>query len=208
MPAVSLSELIAAARDGSYLVSFPTDTVPALAARPASAGMIFAAKQRSETKPLILMGASAEDLWPYVQGSSEDLTVWQQVADCYWGGALTLVLPASDRLPRQMNPTDPTSIGIRVPDSAIARHILAQTGPLATTSVNRSGESPLTTIPEINAGFPEVLTLSVEELAELQQQLEPEKVGAVASGVPSTVVRWIRNGWEVLRQGSVDLTGG
>ena len=208
MPAVFLSELIAAARDGSHLVSFPTDTVPALAARPGSAGMIFAAKQRSETKPLILMGASAEDLWPYVQGSSEEFVVWQQVADCYWGGALTLVLPASDRLPRQMNPTDPTSIGIRVPDSAIARHILAQTGPLATTSVNRSGESPLTTIHEINAGFPEVLTLSVEELVKLQQQLEPEKVGAVASGVPSTVVRWIRNGWEVLRQGSVDLTGG
>jgi L-threonylcarbamoyladenylate synthase len=208
MPAVSLSELIAAARDGSHLVSFPTDTVPALAARPDSAGMIFAAKQRSETKPLILMGASAEDLWPYVQGSAEEFAVWQRVADRYWGGALTLVLPASDRLPRQMNPTDPTSIGIRVPDSAIARHILAQTGPLATTSVNRSGESPLTTIPEINAGFPEVLTLSVEKLVKLRQQLEPEKVGAVASGVPSTVVRWMRNGWEVLRQGSVDLTGG
>lgn len=205
MPAVFLSELIAAARDGSHLVSFPTDTVPALAARPDHAEMIFAAKQRSETKPLILMGASAEDLWPYVQGSSEEFAVWQWVADRYWGGALTLVLPASDRLPRQMNPTDPTSIGIRVPDSAIARHILAQTGPLATTSVNRSGEPPLTTIPEINAGFPEVLTLSVEELAELQQQLEPEKVGAVASGVPSTVARWTGTGWEILRQGGVEL---
>lgn len=205
MSAVSLAELVAAARDGSHLVSFPTDTVPALAARPGSAGMIFAAKQRSETKPLILMGACGEDLWPYVQGSSEEFAVWQRVADRYWGGALTLVLPASDRLPRQMNPTDPSSIGIRVPNSAIARHILAQTGPLATTSVNRSGEPPLITIPEINAGFPEVLTLSVEELTELRQQLEPGKVGTVASGVPSTVVRWMGNGWEVLRQGSVEL---
>ena len=67
MTTVSLAALIAGARAG-LLVSFPTDTVPALAALPEKAGLIFAAKQRSQDKPLILMAASAEDLWPYVKG--------------------------------------------------------------------------------------------------------------------------------------------
>lgn len=57
-------------------------------------------------------------------------------------GALTLVLPASDKVPRVMNPQDPTTIGIRVPNHPIARAILAQTGPMATTSVNVSGKPP------------------------------------------------------------------
>ncbi|HIK57266.1 MAG TPA: L-threonylcarbamoyladenylate synthase [Synechococcales cyanobacterium M55_K2018_004] len=206
MPQVSLAELIEAGRTGSHLISFPTDTVPALAARPAQSGLIYAAKQRSETKPLILMGGSPEDLWPYVQGSEAEFAVWRQVVEQYWPGALTLVLPASDRLPREMNPTDPTTIGIRVPNSAIARHILSQTGPLATTSVNRSGEPPLTTIAAINQHFPEVLTLSQEALAQLKNHLCPEGSDALsASGLPSTVAKWTGNHWKILRQGAIHL---
>jgi L-threonylcarbamoyladenylate synthase len=64
---VSIPELVAAARAGQ-LVGFPTDTVPALAAIPAAAAHIYAAKQRATEKPLILMAATAEDLWPFIQG--------------------------------------------------------------------------------------------------------------------------------------------
>ena len=87
------------------------------------------------------MAASAEDLWPYVQGSREELELWQQVAGDFWPGALTLVLPASEKVPVAMNPIDPTTIGVRVPDFPLARKILEQTGPLATTSANLSGNS-------------------------------------------------------------------
>ena len=65
----TLEELVETVFAGK-LVSFPTDTVPALATLPSKAQLIFAAKQRSQDKPLILMGAGATDLWPYVSGSA------------------------------------------------------------------------------------------------------------------------------------------
>jgi L-threonylcarbamoyladenylate synthase len=197
MTQVSISTLVAGARSGQ-LVSFPTDTVPALAVRPDRSELIFAAKQRSQEKPLILMGASPESLWSFVTGTAAELEIWQQVAQRYWPGALTLVLPASTNVPAVMNPADPTTIGVRVPNSRIAIAILSQTGPLATTSANRSGEPPLQTIAEIEAHFPDVLTL---------QAAESESLKLLTTGVPSTVAKWTGRGWEILRQGGVQLNG-
>lgn len=194
MTQVSLTNLIAGARAG-LLVSFPTDTVPALAVVPEKAGLIFAAKQRSQDKPLILMAANTEDLWPYVKGSENEYKVWQELADKYWPGGLTLVLPASERLPKVMNPIDPTTIGIRVPNSAIAQTILAQTGPLATTSANFSGQPPLQTITEIETQFPQVLTLATTEC-------QGEMLGM---GIPSTVAKWTGINLQILRQGAIKL---
>lgn len=192
MTRVSLETLIAGVGAGG-LVSFPTDTVPALAILPEQAELIFAAKQRSQDKPLILMGASAEDLWPYVEGREQDKQIWEQVVSQYWPGALTLVVPASKRVPEVMNPIDPTTIGIRVPKSAIAQKILSQTGPLATTSANFSGQPALLTMAEIDAQFPTVLTL------------ESTAVEAEGIGLPSTVAKWTGENWQILRQGAVSL---
>ncbi|MEH1848990.1 MAG: L-threonylcarbamoyladenylate synthase [Nostoc sp.] len=194
MTQVSLTNLIAGARAG-LLVSFPTDTVPALAAIPEKAGLIFAAKQRSQDKPLILMAASTEDLWLYVKGSENEYKVWQELADKYWPGGLTLVLPASERVPKVMNPINPTTIGIRVPNSMIAQTILAQTGPLATTSANFSGQPPLQRMAEIEVQFPKVLTLATTEY-------QGEIPGV---GIPSTVAKWTGINWQILRQGAIKL---
>ncbi|MBW4691146.1 MAG: L-threonylcarbamoyladenylate synthase [Lyngbya sp. HA4199-MV5] len=204
MPQVLLHELASQARSGAHLVSFPTDTVPALGARPDRAALIFAAKQRDLAKPLILMAATIADLWTYVVGSPTERQVWQQVADRYLPGALTLVLPASDRVPPAMNPKQPTTIGVRVPNHPIAIAILTQTGPLATTSANRSGEPALQTMAEIEATFPQVFTLLPSELS----ALSPVNSPAIASGIPSTVIRWRGDGWDVLRQGVVDMGSG
>ncbi|WP_017651523.1 L-threonylcarbamoyladenylate synthase [Fortiea contorta] len=195
MTQVTVEALIAGACAGS-LVSFPTDTVPALAILPAKAPLIFAAKQRSQDKPLILMAARESDIWPYVQGSNIEYQIWQELASKFWPGALTLVLPASAQVPKVMNPTDPTTIGVRIPASAIAQNILAQTGPLATTSANFSGQSPLQTMAEIDAQFPEVLTLKTAQI--------PQEISGV--GVPSTVAKWTGNSWQILRQGAITLS--
>ena len=189
MTQVTLDALVAGAISGK-IVSFPTDTVPALATRPDRSELIFIAKQRSQDKPLILMGDTINTLLSFCQGTPEEMAVWQQVADKYWPGALTLVLPASSRVPRAMNPQDPTTIGLRIPNHPIARQILAQTSPLATTSANRSGRPPLLSMAEIAAEFPQVLTLA---------HTEP----TAASGLPSTVVKWTSQEWEILRQGAV-----
>lgn len=192
MTQVSMAALIAGVRSG-YLVSFPTDTVPALAVLPERAELIFTAKQRSPDKPLILMGATSADLWTFVAGSTDEWQIWQQVASLHWPGAITLVLPASKRVP-MMNQVDPTTIGLRVPKSAIAQNILSQTGPLATTSANLSGQMPLRTMAEITAQFPDVLTLIATELAAVNSE-----------GVPSTVAKWTGSDWEILRQGAVKI---
>lgn len=205
MPHVSLVDLVKAAQMGDRIVSFPTDTVPALAVRPDRAELIFAAKQRSQSKPLILMGAIATDLFPYIAGTDQERQIWQTVMDQYWPGALTLVLPASDRLPPEVNPTNPTTVGIRIPNSAIARHILSQTGPLATTSANQSGQPPLQTQAEIAAHFPDVLTLLPTELESLQAKLSENSSAPSSQGTPSTVAQWTLHGWTILRQGSITL---
>lgn len=195
MTQVSIAELVAGARIGK-VISFPTDTVPALATLPENAALIFTVKQRSMNKPLILMAADSEQVWDFVEGSQEEYEIWRQFADKYWGGALTLVLPASAKVPKVMNPTnDPTTIGIRVPQSDIARSILGQTGPLATTSANLSGQPPLQTIAEIETEFPDVLTLAATEY--------DSKTPAM--GIPSTVAKWNGGKWQILRQGAVNL---
>ncbi|MBF2066266.1 MAG: L-threonylcarbamoyladenylate synthase [Calothrix sp. C42_A2020_038] len=192
MSQVSIEVLVDGACKG-LLVSFPTDTVPALATKPENSALIYQSKQRSLDKPLILMAANPSDLWDYVTGSDSELKIWREVAAKYWPGALTMVLPTNSVVAKTMNPTDPTTIGVRVPASKIARSILEQTGPLATTSANLSGQSALLTMAEIAAQFPQALTL-----------LESESLDTTpAIGVPSTVVKWTGKDWQILRQGAV-----
>jgi len=191
MNLVSLEELVAGVKRGK-VVSFPTDTVPGLAVLPEKSQLIFRLKNRPQNKPLILMGATGADLWPYVRGSSQELAIWQEVGTKYWPGALTLVLPSGDRTPLAMHPTDPESIGIRIPNRSIALTILSQTGPLATTSANISGQPAIETMSEVAGVFQDILVLDIEE----------DNRG---SGMPSTVAKWTGTGWKILRQGSITI---
>ena len=181
MPLVSPLELIASAKTGK-VVSFPTDTVPALAVLPQYGEAIFALKGRNPDKPLILMGATPEELWSYVEGSAEEAHIWQEIARRFWPGSLTLVLP-----------TPNSTLGIRVPNHGTAREILAQTGPMLTTSANLSGERPLTDPFAIVGTFPQV---SVCQEGEWDNY----------SGLPSTVAQWTKPGWKILRQGPIFLS--
>jgi L-threonylcarbamoyladenylate synthase len=200
VPQVDLPELVAAARAGQ-LVGFPTDTVPAIAAIPAAAAAIYAAKQRTTEKPLILMAATPEELWPFVKGGATAQAIWNAVAARHWPGALTLVLPKGDRSAPKIhditaiNSADPATLGIRVPNWPLALEILKKTGPLVTTSLNRSGQPPLENLSEIIQAFPSLVTPSAD-----LWDLPPGK-----DRVPSTVAQWRDEGWLVLRQGFVRL---
>lgn len=190
MALVSLAALVAGARSGK-LVSFPTDTVPALAVRPDRSGDIFKLKERSPDKPLILMAASWQEFLPFIDVENPALVTWQQTASKYFAGAVTLVLPASDR-GCQLNQGF-TTLGLRIPDSKTAISILQQTGAMLTTSANKSNQPPLRKMNDINELFPNVLTLGdgidINELS--------------GSGLPSTVVEWTSDNWLVRRQGAV-----
>lgn len=166
---------------------FPTDTLPALAAHPHHAGQIWSLKERPSSKPLILMGADLTQLVDFL--SLRWREEWLREAEHSWPGPTTLVLPLAGPTTEALNPCG-TSLGLRVPACGMARDFLRQTGPLATTSVNRSGLPPATTAEEAAAAMP-----SVPLLAPL-----PWPAG---SGRASTVKAWHSNGhWDVLRPGA------
>ena len=125
-------------------VLFPTDTLPALAARPEDAALLWRLKARPADKPLILMGADLDQLVAALGVPWQE--PWLELARRCWPGAVTLVLPITGAITGRLHPGG-TSIGLRVPACAQALELLRCTGPLATTSANRSGEPAATTAP-------------------------------------------------------------
>jgi L-threonylcarbamoyladenylate synthase len=201
MPQVTFQDWVEQIRTGA-IGTFPTDTVPALTTLPDFADRIYQIKSRSAEKPLILMAADYSDLLPYLNLRDEAaLGEWRSMMDRYFPGALTLVLPKSDRPELlKMNPTDSPTIGVRIPNHNLARELLRHTGPLATTSVNRSGEPALLTMAEIRSQFPELYTLSDSTL-----QSHNDNPSLPSMGTPSTVIQWTGMGWKLLRQGAVNV---
>ena len=183
----SPSELAARLQAGEAAI-LPTDTLPALASRPEAANLLWELKERPRHKPVILMAARGDTLLQCLGRGIEP--AWQHMADRYWPGALTLVLPAASRLVEPLHPGG-NSIGVRVPACEQALALLQLSGPLATTSANRSGEAPCLSPEQAAQRFPEV------------PQLGPAP-WPQPSGQASTVLRWLETGgWEVLRQGAV-----
>jgi L-threonylcarbamoyladenylate synthase len=201
MTTVSWDEFVTKVEPGRAIGSFPTDTVPALAAAPIAAAQIYSIKQRQPDKPLILMGADPAQLWDYVQGSVADREIWRAMMATYWPGALTLVLPASELVPAAMNPSQPGTIGLRIPNHDLARAILRATGPLATTSANLAGAPALVDMMAIDQAFPSVLQLTMGAIGALNLPTSPTS----GSGTASTVIAWQQGDWQILRQGAVIL---
>ena len=195
---LSVPDLAACLKAGSPAL-FPTDTLPALAATPGHAATIWTCKARPREKPLILMGSDLPQLVRFL--GVEWLQPWLDKAHASWPGAVTLVLPIQGDVTGALHPGG-TSLGLRIPACDRARELLRRTGPLATTSANRSGEPPARDAVEAAALFPHLPRLGPL----------PWPPG---SGSASTVVAWIdppegeRERWRTLRAGaSVTRNGG
>jgi len=164
-------------------VMFPTDTLPALAARPRDAAQIWRLKRRPADKPLILMAADAQQLQDVL--GLPWRAEWLQLAEAVWPGAVTLVLPASGSWAEALHPGG-GSLGLRIPACAAARELLRLSGPLATTSINRSGEPAASNAAEAQAIFPQLPLLGPL----------PWPAGA---GIASRVLAWREGSWQLLR---------
>ncbi|MEB3321543.1 MAG: L-threonylcarbamoyladenylate synthase [Synechococcaceae cyanobacterium] len=181
------AEALAAHLEQGGAALFPTDTVPALAARPERAGQLWSLKHRPQRKPLILMGADLHQLVDALGGSWAG--PWLEQAGRCWPGAFTLVLPITGALPAALHPAG-TGLGLRVPDCPMARDLLRRSGPLATTSANLSGEPPALTAGEAAERFPGLPLLGPL----------PWPGG---SGTASTVISWEPgDSWRILRRGT------
>jgi L-threonylcarbamoyladenylate synthase len=134
------------ALDAGGLVVIPTDTVYGIAAAliPDAIAKVFEIKGRPRDKPLPVLGASSLQLERVA--TLDDRA--RRLADDYWPGPLTLVLPRASGFEIDLGRAGDASVAIRVPDHALARLVLERSGPLAVTSANPSGEGPATTVDE------------------------------------------------------------
>jgi len=170
------------------LVAFPTDTVyglGALAWNPAGVAKLYAAKQRPADKaiPLLLSGLAqlhqvTENLPP---------TAVRLIAE-FWPGALTLILPRSQRVPDVVT-AGGDSVAVRVPDQSDGQRLLAGLdAPLAATSANLSGQAnPL---------------VAGDVLAQLRGRIDLVLDGGPSPGdIPSTVLDLTSRPPRILRPG-------
>lgn len=125
------------------LVAFPTETVYGLGAHALDAAAVrrvFTAKGRPASNPLIVHVADRQQVemvvadWPAVA---------DRLADRFWPGPLTLVLPKSPAVPAEVTAGGPT-VAVRCPAHPVAQALIRAAGvPVAAPSANRStGLSP------------------------------------------------------------------
>jgi len=168
--AVEQAEITAAAREAADLlrrgevVAVPTETVYGLAGdalNADAAAKVFAAKERPAFDPLIVHVADASwiETLSDVTGAAEKLA--HQLAETFWPGPLTMVLPAKDLVPDLVRSGLPT-VALRCSAHPVMAAVVAELGrPLAAPSANRFGRiSPVTAqdvLEELDGRIPLVL---------------------------------------------------
>ncbi len=134
----------AAAIRGGELVGMPTETVYGLAADALDADAvlrIYAAKGRPRFDPLIIHVQDAARAWEVAIPSARA----RRLAEAFWPGPLTLVLPRRPSVPDVVTAGLET-VAVRVPDHPVAQALLRACGrPLAAPSANRFGSLSPTT---------------------------------------------------------------
>ena len=127
------------------LVAIPTETVYGLGANgldEAAVASIFAAKGRPQDNPLILHVAEPAEMERFCHSIPESAYA---LADKFWPGPLTMVLPARGVVPKRTTAGLPT-VAVRCPDNDATRAIIRLSGvPIAAPSANLSGKPSTTT---------------------------------------------------------------
>ena len=171
-------------------IIFPTDTLPAIGCLPKFSNVIYEFKKRDRDKPLILMGSEHEQLIDYVHESAKK--DYENIASKYWPGALTMIIPASEKQTKSLTSNDLT-LGLRIPNSYMAQSLMRETGPLLTSSANISGFKGSTTVEGIARDFPSLKILGPIPWGE-------------RSGKASTIIFWKKSGdWRLIREGEVSV---
>jgi L-threonylcarbamoyladenylate synthase len=129
----------------------PTDTVygvvcSALALE--SVERIYEVKKRDGGKPCVFLIGDLSGLEDIGVSVSEN---FQEIADKYWPGPVSLILDCDKNL--NYLHRGKCDIAVRLPDDESLRNFLKQTGPLATSSANLEGQPPATTIEEAQKYF-------------------------------------------------------
>src|SRR5689334_13421490 len=190
-PASAIARAAALLREGK-LVAFPTETVYGLGADatdPDAVAAIFAAKERPASDPLIVHIADLEQLASVV---AQTPPLALKLAERFWPGPLTLVLPRAASIPLNVTAGGPT-VGVRMPSSVVAQKLLRAAGvPVAAPSANRFMRTSPTTAAHVMADLDGRIDCVLDG-------------GPCAVGVESTVLDLTTTPPRILRPGAVTL---
>ncbi|MBE6958072.1 MAG: threonylcarbamoyl-AMP synthase [Ruminococcaceae bacterium] len=172
------------------LVAIPTETVYGLGANGLSeeaVAKIFVAKGRPQDNPLILHVAQPRDIERFCRDIPKAAYA---LADAFWPGPLTMVLPVHPCVPKCTTAGLPT-VGVRCPDNDVTRQIIALAGvPIAAPSANISGKPSTTTAEHVLHDHDGKLDLIVDG-------------GPCRVGVESTIVDLTEARPRLLRPGGI-----
>ena len=176
-------------REGG-LVAFPTETVYGLggdARNPLSSRKIYAAKGRPSDKPVAWLVRSEGDIDVYGADVPEYA---RRLVQAFWPGALTIIVRASDAVPRPYQ-SQAGTIGLRMPDDELTRAIATEVGcPLAVTSANLSGQPDPHRFEEIDSLLMTRVAAAIDDSRQ-------------KSGIGSTVLDCTTPTYRILREGSI-----
>lgn len=191
MERVTLNKLLQLKKEDlkGKLICFPTDTVygvGAIATDVEACKKIYQMKQRSDKKPLPLLCSDIEQIKEYVEEIDEAV---ESLMRKYWPGALTIIFKKKENVGKHLSEN---TIAFRMPNSRIALSIINKFSPLATTSVNMSGEAEINNIDEIEEKFSDWIDYIVTDEAYL-------------SNTPSTVMDATGIFPVILREGKIKV---
>lgn len=186
-----ISAAAEALRSGG-LVAFPTDTFFALGAdglNAAAVDRVFSTKGRNPGTPVPLL---ISDAGMVDSLTSEFPAPLKDLAETFWPGALTLVMPASSIVPPVVSAGTET-VGLRVPDHSVARALISKAGtPITGTSCNLTGRDPIKDAAMVEQIFGDQLDACLD--AECGD-----------SSDPSTVISYEDGKIAVLRLGAISI---
>ena len=172
------------------LVAIPTETVYGLGANgldETAVAKIFQAKGRPQDNPLILHVADVAEIEEFCHSIPESAYA---LANAFWPGPLTIVLPARDSVPKRTT-AGLSTVAVRCPDCAITRDIIRLAGvPIAAPSANISGKPSTTTAEHVRHDHDGRIELIVDG-------------GPCRVGVESTIVDLTEERPRLLRPGGI-----
>ena len=184
-----IAAAVAALRAGQ-VIGLPTETVYGLAAdasNPEAVARIFAIKGRPAHHPVIVHVASIDQV---PQWAREFPAAARALAQRFWPGPLTLVLPRADRVPLQITGGQDT-VALRVPAHPTALAVLRDFGGgLAAPSANRYGHVSPTTAQHVRDDLGDAVALVLDG-------------GPCHVGLESTIVACLEGAVTVLRPGRI-----
>ncbi|MEU7879617.1 L-threonylcarbamoyladenylate synthase [Microbispora bryophytorum] len=185
-----LAEAISAVRRGE-LVVFPTDTVYGVGAdafTPSAVDALREAKGRGREIPVPVLVGTVRAANALVESLG---TYGQDLADAFWPGPLTLILRANRSLSWDLGDAKGT-VAVRMPLHPVALDLLKETGPMAVSSANRSGNPPAVTVDEAEEQLGEPVDVYLDG-------------GPCEDNVPSTIVDLTTAVPRVLRRGAIPV---